>query len=70
MPPGFAHGFVILKESADFLHKTNDYYAPEYESCILSNDLVIGLEWSIDQQPTLAAKDIAAQSLKNANVFA
>lgn len=69
IPPKCAHGFVVLSESADFLYKTTDYYAPEYERAILWNDRDIGIEWPIDGEPMLSDKDRAAQTLQNAEVF-
>ena len=66
VPPGFAHGFVVLSESADFLYKTTDYYAPQHERCIAWNDPSIGISWPAlaqGQQPLLSAKDSAAPLL-------
>ena len=57
VPPGFAHGFVVTSESADFLYKTTDYYAPAHERCIAWNDPAIGIEWPGDQPPNLSVKD-------------
>jgi len=70
VPAGFAHGFVVLTDSADFLYKTTDYYAPEYERCISWDDPVIGVEWPIEEEPILSDKDRAGVSLKQAEVFA
>jgi len=70
VPPGFAHGFVVTSESADFLYKTTDYYAPEHERCIVWNDKVIGIEWPLDAVPQLSAKDQMGQLLTTAEVFA
>lgn len=70
VPPGFAHGFVVLTESADVLYKTTDYYAPEYERSICWNDPTIGIEWPIKAEPRLSQKDSAGVLLKNAEVFA
>ena len=69
VPPGFAHGFVVLSESADFLYKTTDYYAPEYERCIAWNDADIGVDWHYDGVPSLSAKDAQGAAFKNAEVF-
>lgn len=69
IPPGFAHGFVVLSDQAHFLYKTTDYYAPEYERSLLWNDPDIGIEWPIDNDPVLAAKDAQASRLKDADVF-
>jgi dTDP-4-dehydrorhamnose 3,5-epimerase len=67
VPPGFAHGFVVLSETADFLYKTTDYYAPEHERCIVWNDPAIGIDWPLAQRgiaaPQLSAKDIQGKSL-------
>ena len=70
VPEGFAHGFVVLSETADFLYKTTDYYAPAHERAILWNDPAIGIEWPFDWQPQLSAKDINAKTLAEAEVFA
>ena len=69
VPPGFAHGFVVLSESADFLYKTTDYYAPEYERCIAWNDADIGVDWHYDGAPSLSAKDAQGAAFKKAEVF-
>jgi dTDP-4-dehydrorhamnose 3,5-epimerase len=69
VPPGFAHGFVVLSESAEFLYKTTDYWYPEHERGLLWNDPAIGIEWPIDAAPQLAAKDQAAKPLAQAEVF-
>lgn len=69
VPPGFAHGFLVTTESADFLYKTTDYYAPEYERCIAWNDAEIGIEWPLDGPPSLSAKDAAGVRLSAAEVF-
>lgn len=70
VPEGFAHGFVVLSETAECLYKTTDYYAPEYERSLLWNDQVLGIQWPIEGQPKLAAKDTAAKCLSEAEVFA
>ncbi len=70
LPPGFAHGFVVTSESADFLYKTTDYYAPQYERCIAWNDPAIGIEWPLGIEPQLSAKDMQGQPLAGAEVFA
>jgi len=69
IPVGFAHGFLVLSDSADFLYKTTDYYAPEHERCILWNDPDIAIEWPLQREPTLAAKDKVGRRLKDADVF-
>jgi len=71
IPPGFAHGFTPLTESAEFLYKTTDYWAPEHERCILWNDPAIGIDWHLDgAAPTLSPKDQAGKLLADAEVFA
>ena len=69
VPAGFAHGFVVLSDTADFLYKTTDYYAPEFERCVRWNDEQIGIEWGISQ-PLLSEKDKQGLSLQDAEVFA
>jgi len=68
VPPGLAHGFLVLSESADFLYKTTDYYAPEHERCIAWNDPALGIEWPIDGAPTLSLKDAAGASFARAEL--
>jgi len=70
VPPGFAHGFVVLSEQADFLYKTTDYYAPEHERCIRWDDPEIGIVWPEGIEPLLSGKDQQGLSLKDAEVFA
>lgn len=69
VPPGFAHGFLVLTPSADFLYKTTDYYAPEHERCIAWDDPAIGIEWPLTGPPQLSAKDRQGASLAAAEVF-
>src|SRR5690554_3990493 len=69
IPEGFAHGFVVLSESAEFLYKTTDYYAPAHERSLLWNDPEIGIEWPIQEPPQLSAKDAAGSSLSEAELF-
>jgi dTDP-4-dehydrorhamnose 3,5-epimerase len=69
IPPGFAHGFVVTSESAEFLYKTTDYWAPEHERSILWNDPAIGIEWPSGLVPTLSAKDQVGKLLAEADVF-
>jgi dTDP-4-dehydrorhamnose 3,5-epimerase len=69
VPPGFAHGFVVLSESAQFLYKTTDYWYQAHERSIVWNDPEIGIEWPIDFEPLLAAKDAAGKRLSDAEVF-
>lgn len=70
VPEGFAHGFVVLSETAEFLYKTTDYYAPEHERCIAWNDPRLSIHWPIQGEPALSAKDVRGASLENAEVFA
>ena len=70
VPPGFAHGFVVTSESAEFLYKTTDYWAPEHERCIAWNDPAIGIDWPIDTAPSLSEKDRNGKLLADAEVFA
>lgn len=70
VPPGFAHGFLVVSDSADVLYKATDYYAPQYERSILWNDPDIGIEWPLNgAEPILSAKDQAGQRLNSAEVF-
>jgi len=62
MPPGLAHGFVVLSDSADFLYKATDYYAQEFERTILWNDPDLAIEWPLAGQPILSSKDAAAKT--------
>lgn len=57
IPPGFAHGFVVLSETADFLYKTTDYYAPQHEACLKWDDPTVGIDWPLDFTPSLSTKD-------------
>jgi dTDP-4-dehydrorhamnose 3,5-epimerase len=66
VPAGFAHGFVVLSETADFLYKTTDYYAPAHERCIAWNDASIGIQWPAGLVPQLSVKDQAGLSLAQA----
>ncbi|WP_250122777.1 dTDP-4-dehydrorhamnose 3,5-epimerase [Chroococcidiopsis sp. CCMEE 29] len=70
IPAGFAHGFVVLSESAEFLYKTTNYYAPEHERCLLWNDPNLAIAWPIPGEPILSAKDRAGKLLLDAEVFA
>ena len=69
IPPGFAHGFLVLSESAEFLYKTTDYWYPEHERSLLWNDPTVGVEWPADFEPQLAAKDAAAKSFGQTDLF-
>lgn len=70
VPPGFAHGFVVTSESAEFLYKTTDYWYPEHERSLLWSDPAVGIQWPLDTAPLLAAKDAAGRLLAQAEVFA
>jgi dTDP-4-dehydrorhamnose 3,5-epimerase len=71
VPPGFAHGFVVLSEFAEFLYKTTDYYDPTSERSLLWNDPTLNIDWQLgDIQPQLSGKDAAASTLEQADVFA
>jgi dTDP-4-dehydrorhamnose 3,5-epimerase len=69
IPPGFAHGFVVLSDTADFLYKTTDYYAPAFERCIAWNDASLGIDWQLTTSPNLSSKDAAGLLLAQAEVF-
>jgi len=69
VPPGFAHGFVVLSDSAEFLYKTTDYYAPEHERCIIWNDPQLNIDWQIQTSPALSEKDKTGKTLETAEVF-
>ena len=69
IPPGFAHGFAVLSESADFLYKTTDYWAPQYERTLLWNDPDLAIVWPLAGAPILAPKDLAGKRLAEAEVF-
>lgn len=69
IPEGFAHGFSVLSDTAEFLYKTTDYYAPDYERYILWDDSAIGIQWPLDTGPVLSEKDREGVSLVCAEVF-
>ena len=70
IPPGFAHGFLVVSDSADFLYKTTDYYAPEHERALLWNDPALGIDWPLSGEPVLSAKDKVGVPLAQAETFA
>jgi dTDP-4-dehydrorhamnose 3,5-epimerase len=70
VPEGFAHGFVVLSDTAEFLYKTTNYWAPEFERSIAWNDPALGIKWPIQGEPTLSAKDQQAKALAEAEHFA
>ena len=69
VPPGFAHGFLVLEDDTEFLYKTTDYYAPEHERSLLWNDPELGIQWPFDEAPQLSAKDQAGKLLRDAELF-
>ena len=69
IPAGFAHGFVVLSETADFLYKTTDYYAPQHEACLKWDDATVGVDWPLTQAPSLSAKDQQGLSWADAPKF-
>ncbi|MEO0935480.1 MAG: dTDP-4-dehydrorhamnose 3,5-epimerase, partial [Cyanobacteria bacterium J06641_2] len=70
IPAGFAHGFVVVSDYAEFLYKTTDFYAPQHERSILWNDPDIGIDWQIEGEPILSGKDKAGKLLQDAEVYA
>ena len=70
IPPGFAHGFLVTSESADFVYKTTEYYAPEHERALLWNDAALSIPWPLEGEPVLSAKDKAGVSLAQAETYA
>lgn len=69
IPAGFAHGFVVLSDTAEFLYKTTDYYAPQFERCIAWNDPDLAIAWPIEGEPVLSAKDAVGVTLALAACF-
>ena len=69
IPPGFAHGFLTLSASAEFLYKTTDYWSPEHERTLLWNDSTLDIAWPLIDKPVLAAKDQAGIALKHAETY-
>ena len=69
IPPGFAHGFLTLSESAEFLYKSSDYWHPEHERCVIWNDPDLAIAWPLSGEPQLAAKDRAGLRLIDADVY-
>jgi dTDP-4-dehydrorhamnose 3,5-epimerase len=70
VPEGFAHGFLVVSDVAEFLYKTTDYYAPEFERSLAWNDPYIGIDWPIQTSPTLSSKDQVAKKLAEVESFA
>ena len=69
VPEGFAHGFYVTSDSAEFLYKTTDYYAPEHERCIAWNDSTLDIQWPLDGEPILSQKDSQGKSLADSPVY-
>ena len=69
VPPGFAHGFLVLSDDAEFLYKTTDYWAPEHERCIRWNDPVLNVQWPITGDPLVSEKDEKGAFFQDAEVF-
>lgn len=69
VPEGFAHGFVVLSETAEFLYKTTDFYAPQHERCIIWNDSTLNIDWPIGEPPSLSSKDLLGVSFEQAEKF-
>lgn len=69
IPPGFAHGFVVLSDTAEFLYNVTDYWAPEHERCIIWNDPVLKIDWPIAEAPILSDKDAHGLRLSEAEVY-
>lgn len=69
IPPCFAHGFLVLSETAEFLYKTTDYYYPQGDRCIIWNDPELNINWNLETQPILSPKDQAGKLLKDADLF-
>ena len=69
VPPGFAHGFLVLSDTAEFLYKTTDFYAPQYECCLKWDDSAIGIEWPLQGAPLLSGKDQQCLSLQDTKKF-
>lgn len=69
VPEGFAHGFLTLSENTEFLYKTTDYYAPEFERSILWNDPALNIQWPLDMEPVLSGKDQRATAFSESEVF-
>lgn len=69
VPEGFAHGFLVLSETAEFLYKTTDYYAPQHERCIAWNDPYLAINWPIESMPSLSGKDAQGCTLQLADLF-
>lgn len=69
IPEGFAHGYLVLSDTADFVYKTTEYYSPEYEECVIWNDKELSIDWPIVHEPLLSEKDNKATSFREAKVY-
>jgi dTDP-4-dehydrorhamnose 3,5-epimerase len=69
VPAGFAHGFAVISEVAEVLYKATDYYAPQFERCLLWNDPDLAIDWALKSEPLLSAKDQTGKPLKLADVY-
>jgi dTDP-4-dehydrorhamnose 3,5-epimerase len=69
IPPGFAHGFLVVSDAAEFLYKTTDYWYPQHERTLLWSDPALGIEWPLSGAPIVAAKDAAGRTLVQADVY-
>ena len=69
IPPGFAHGFLVLSETAEFIYKTTDFWYPEFERSLLWNDSALGIAWPLQQAPTLAARDATGTPFAIADTY-
>jgi dTDP-4-dehydrorhamnose 3,5-epimerase len=69
VPEGFGHAFLVLSESAEFLYRTTDYYAPQHERCIIWNDPELGIDWPLEMDPILSGKDAKGAFLQDAEVY-
>jgi len=69
VPEGFGHGFLVLSDSAEFLYRTTDFYAPEYERCIAWNDTEIGIDWPLNGVPVLSGKDMKGIAFSKAEYY-
>ncbi|MFO7760047.1 MAG: dTDP-4-dehydrorhamnose 3,5-epimerase [Desulfobia sp.] len=69
IPAGFAHGFLVISETAEVLYKATDYYAPEYERCIIYDDPDLAINWPLKETPELSAKDRQGKTLQEAEVY-
>ncbi len=69
IPAGFAHGFLVLTDTAEFMYKTTDYYAPEHEACLKWNDPLVNIKWPVNCEPVLSEKDQLGKSISEAEKF-